>query len=72
MSSKAQIKANRLNAQESTGPASPEGKAKSRFNPLKSGIYAKSEVLPVEDPAQLEALAGDFRESISPTTRSGG
>ena len=68
MSSKAQIKANRLNGQKSTGAASPEGKAKSRFNSLKSGIYAKSEALPGEDPAQLDALAGDFREEYQPHT----
>ena len=68
MTSDAQIQANRLNAQKSTGPASPEGKAKSRFNSLKSGIFAKSEVLPGEDPAQLEALAGDYREEYQPHT----
>jgi len=68
MSSDAQIDANRLNAQKSTGPASPEGKAKTRFNSLKTGLYAKSEVIPGEDAAELEALAGDYREEFHPHT----
>jgi hypothetical protein len=37
MSTEAQINANRLNAQKSTGPRTPEGKAASSLNALKSG-----------------------------------
>ena len=53
MSSRKQIEANRLNAQKSTGPRSVEGKAAIRFNALKTGIDAKSQVIPGEDPAAL-------------------
>src|SRR6476469_9729266 len=43
-----QIEANRRNAQKSTGPTSVTGKAVSSMNALKSGIHAKSLVLPSE------------------------
>jgi hypothetical protein len=57
-----QIDANRRNAQKSSGPRSPEGKAASRFNALKSGIDAQAQVIPGEDPARLEALIGEYQE----------
>jgi hypothetical protein len=56
MPTQAQINANRLNAQKSTGPKSPQGKAISSLNALKSGIDAWSHIIPGEDPAELEAL----------------
>ena len=59
MSSQAQLDANRLNAQKSTGPTSPEGKAVSSLNALKSGIDAHSEIIRDEDPAALEALTAE-------------
>jgi hypothetical protein len=60
MPTQAQIDANRLNAQKSTGPTSPEGKAASSLNALKSGIDAWSHVIPGEDPAELEALTAAY------------
>src|ERR1051326_4784665 len=60
-----QIAANRANALHSTGPRTPEGKAISSANALKSGIYAKDTVVPGEDPARLEAL----RDSLYDTHR---
>ena len=59
-----QIEANRLNALKSTGPASPEGKAVSRFNALKTGIHAELQVIPGEDPAELDALAADYHRQF--------
>src|SRR3954463_4338910 len=57
MSTVKQLEANRRNAKKSTGPRTPEGKANTRGNALKSGIDAKAEtMLPFEDPAKLEAL----------------
>ena len=58
MPSLKQIEANRLNARKSTGPRTPEGKAKSRFNALKAGIDAGAEAIPGEDPDELLALSG--------------
>src|SRR6266404_5660573 len=60
MPTQAQINANRLNAQKSTGPTSPAGKAISSLNALKSGIDAWSHIIPGEDPAELEALTAAF------------
>src|SRR6476661_2979980 len=56
MPTQAQLNANRLNAQKSTGPTSPEGKAASSLNALKSGIDAWSHIIPGEDPAEIETL----------------
>ena len=66
MPTEAQIIANRLNAQKSTGPTSPEGKAKSAMNALKSGIDAWSHIIPGEDPAELEALTEQFLQHYRP------
>jgi hypothetical protein len=55
-----QIEANRLNSQKSTGPRTLQGKAVSRFNALKSGIDAISEIIGGEDYNELEALAADY------------
>src|SRR5712692_9272567 len=66
MPTEAQINANRLNAQKSTGPTSPEGKARSALNALKSGIDAWSHIIPGEDPADLETLTEQFLQHYRP------
>jgi hypothetical protein len=68
MSSLKQIQANRLNAQHSTGPRSPEGKAAVRFNALKTGIDAQSQVIPGEDPAALALLNAEYYDRYHPAT----
>jgi hypothetical protein len=68
MSSQRQIEANRRNAQKSTGPTSVTGKAVSSMNALKTGIYAKSLVLPSEKLADLEQLIDEYYQSHNPTT----
>jgi hypothetical protein len=68
MATPAQITANRANAQKSTGPRSVEGKAVSRFNALKHGLDAQTIVLPGENPADYEALARDYDQSMRPDT----
>ena len=68
MATPAQILANRLNALRSTGPRSPEGKAATRFNALKTGIEAKAYVIPGEDPAQLQELADGYHARYQPST----
>jgi hypothetical protein len=67
MPTEAQINANRLNAQKSTGPKSREGKAASSLNALKSGIDAWSHIIPGEDPDELEALTAAFLLQYRPT-----
>ena len=66
MASQAQIAANRRNAQKSTGPTSVTGKAISSMNALKSGIHAKSLVLPSEKLADLEQLIDDYYQRHQP------
>ena len=68
MSTLRQIEANRRNAQKSTGPTSVTGKAVSSMNALKTGIHAKSLVLPSEKLADLEQLIDEYYQSHNPTT----
>ena len=56
MSSERQIEANRLNAQRSTGPRSPDGKARVASNALKHGLTGKQIVLPNENAEEFEAF----------------
>jgi hypothetical protein len=60
------IDANRRNAQKSTGPRTPEGKSRSRFNGLKHGLTAAVPVIPGEDPAVYEARLEAMIESSPP------
>jgi hypothetical protein len=58
MSSDRQIAANRANAQRSTGPKTPEGKARACLNAVRHGLTARDAVLPEEDrAAYLDLLA---------------
>jgi hypothetical protein len=68
MSTLRQIEANRRNAQKSTGPTSVTGKAVSAMNALKTGIHAKSLVLPSEKLTDLEQLIDEYYQSHNPTT----
>jgi len=52
------IEANRRNAQKSTGPRTPEGKAAVARNALKHGLLSRNPVLPGEDPN------GEFPELV--------
>jgi hypothetical protein len=67
MPTERQIQANRLNAQKSSGPTSVAGKAASRFNALKTGIDAKSNVIPGEDAGLLETLAAEYHARFQPS-----
>ena len=49
-----QLQANRRNAQLSTGPKTPEGKATSSRNALKTGLTGKAVLLPSDDAALYE------------------
>ncbi len=52
---------------QSTGPRSAEGKAVSSRNALKSGIYARSEVvLPHENPDDLQTLTTEYYDRFAP------
>jgi len=68
MSSLRQIEANRLNALKSTGPISEAGKAASSMNAFKTGLHAKSLVLPSEKVADLKQLIDEYYGTHSPKT----
>jgi len=51
MSSDLQLHANRANAQLSTGPKTPDGKAKSSLNAVKTGLTGRTVLLPGDDAA---------------------
>jgi len=69
MSTQRQRESARENAQHSTGPRTEEGKAKSSMNALKSGLDAKSMILPYrEDPAALEQLTTEWYTQHPPLT----
>lgn len=60
----AQLAANRLNAQLSTGPSTAEGKAKSSLNAVKTALTGRTVLLPTDDAAEYErhllAYTNDF------------
>jgi hypothetical protein len=56
----AKIQANRLNAQHSTGPRTPQGKARVARNALRHGLLSDQVVLPTEDREEFEV----FRDSL--------
>jgi hypothetical protein len=66
MSSQSQIDANRINAQKSTGPRTPEGKARSRRNGLLHGFTAKTCMLEDEDPEGLTDLVYEISDKYHP------
>ncbi len=63
-----QVAANRANSQLSTGPVTPAGKDKIRFNALKHGVCAKAVVLPHEDKDAFTALGEFLRRIWTPGT----
>ena len=66
MSSQSQIDANRINAQKSTGPRTPEGKARSRRNGLLHGLTAKTCMLEDEDPEGFTDLVYEISDKYRP------
>lgn len=67
----AQITANRKNAQRSTGPRTQDGKARSRQNALRHGVYASVEVAVkrgpfAEDPEEVDELLAQLVEALAP------
>src|ERR1019366_5444662 len=66
MSNDQQITANRLNAQRSTGPRTPAGKARVSSNALKHGLTGREVVLPNENPDDFEFFRADLLSSLDP------
>jgi len=66
MATAAQITANRLNAQHSTGQRTPEGKARSSQNALKSGYCSTRLVIAPERQAEFDAYAEELLAHTAP------
>ena len=66
MASKAQIAANKSNAQKSTGPKSLEGKQRSSKNALIHGLNAKDVVMPWENPEEFAAELAQWNHDFQP------
>src|SRR5271170_1384029 len=65
-----QIDANRRNAQKSTGPRTPEGKATVRMNALRHGLRARTVVLPGENRDEFHQLCDDLEAEWQPQSRT--
>ena len=68
MATEKQIDANRLNAQKSTGPSTPEGRAAVRLNGVKHGLTAKTLVLKGESESDFTSLLDSYEAEHQPTT----
>ena len=68
MTSEPQLTANRANAQLSTGPRSPEGKAKVSHNALKTGLTGRTVLLPSDDVAAYQEHVARLFRQFAPET----
>ena len=66
MATRRQIKANLRNAQHSTGPQTPEGKATSRRNAATHGLATRNVLLKGEDPEEYRQLHEDLIAELKP------
>jgi hypothetical protein len=62
----AKARANRLNAQKSTGPRTAEGKARSSRNAITHGVFCEDLLLESEDLMALETLREDVAHQMQP------
>ena len=65
---KSQIVANRRNAQNSTGPRTPQGKADASQNSLKHGLSAVKTVIRSEDQAEFDLHRTKILDELAPST----
>jgi hypothetical protein len=68
--SEKQQAANRQNAQHSTGPKTPEGKAAVRFNALTWTLRARSLMIHNEDPEEYQLLWNSLEAEWHPQTQT--
>jgi hypothetical protein len=66
MSSVAQVEANRRNAEKSTGPRTPEGKARAAANAIRHGLLCEKAFIDGEDAALFEEHCRSMKESLAP------
>ena len=66
MATQSQIDANRRNAQKSTGPTTPEGRAAVRHNALKHGLTAEILIPSMEEQPEFDRLCDAFETEYQP------
>ncbi len=66
MSSAAQLAANAANAQHSTGPRTPEGKARSSQNATQHGLTSTRLIVREDEREEFEELQTSLREEVHP------
>jgi hypothetical protein len=64
--SSAQFAANAANAQHSTGPRTPEGKARSSHNASKHGLTAREVVIAPGEQPEFDDLLANFQADVKP------
>ncbi|MBN1393138.1 MAG: hypothetical protein JW947_10095 [Sedimentisphaerales bacterium] len=68
MASEAKNLANRLNAQKSTGPRTPQGKAVASQNSLKHGLLAERDVIALESQADFDLYRKQILDELKPVS----
>jgi hypothetical protein len=68
MSTEAQILANRRNAQKSTGPRTPQGKAAVSQNAVKLGLFAERDVISSESQADFNLYRNQLLDELDPAS----
>src|SRR5262245_7318967 len=66
MTSQQQLQANKINARNSTGPRTPEGKAKSRLNSRKHGLTGRMLIIVGEVAEDFDRLRVELLEEHNP------
>ena len=66
MATEKQLQSNGRNAKRSTGPRSPEGKARSRLNSRKHGLTAKTLIIVGECADDFDQLRSDLMDGYDP------
>ncbi len=68
MSTQSQILANRRNAQKSTGPRTPQGKAAVSQNAVKHGLSARQTVISSESQAEFDLYRQQLLDELTPVS----
>jgi hypothetical protein len=68
MTSEAQILANRRNAQKSTGPRTPQGKAAVSQNAVKQGLLTRHDVISSESQADFDLYRQQILDELAPVS----
>ena len=64
------LSSNAANAQHSTGPKTQEGKDRSKFNAIKTGLFARTVLLPDEDQPAYDAIGARLESEWQPRTQA--